>query len=43
MKEAEERRRSGSTVLLSKMMKNKKFQKDNLNAAGYTEIKEFFE
>lgn len=43
MKEAEERRRSGSTVLLSRMMKNKKFQKDNLNAAGYTEIKEFFE
>lgn len=43
MKEAAEKRQSGITVLVSKMMKNKKFQKDNLAAAGYTDIKEFFE
>ncbi|MCR4738688.1 MAG: histidine--tRNA ligase [Lachnospiraceae bacterium] len=43
MKEAADLRKNGDTVLVSKMMKNKKFQKDNLAAAGYTEIKEIFE
>ncbi len=43
MKEAAEKRKEGYTVLCAKMMKNKKFQKDNLEAAGYTEIVEFFD
>ncbi|MBQ9550048.1 MAG: histidine--tRNA ligase [Lachnospiraceae bacterium] len=43
LKEAADMRRDGRTVLVSKMMKNKKFQKDNLSAAGYTEIREVFE
>ena len=43
MKEAAELRKGGSTVLVSKMMKNKKFQKDNLSRDGYTDIREYFE
>ncbi len=43
MQEARDRRENGSTVLVTKMMKNKKFQKDSLMEAGYTEIREFFE
>ena len=42
MKEAAEKRKEGNTVLCARMMKNKKFQKDNLEAAGYTDIEEFF-
>ncbi|MCR4590789.1 MAG: histidine--tRNA ligase [Lachnospiraceae bacterium] len=43
MREAADLRKNGSTVLVSKMMKNKKFQKDNLSQCGYTDIREFFE
>lgn len=42
MKEAADKRKEGNTVLLSRMMKNKKFQKDGLAAAGFTEIREFW-
>ncbi|MBP5223395.1 MAG: hypothetical protein J6Z35_09590, partial [Lachnospiraceae bacterium] len=40
--QAEEQRRAGNTVLMVRMAKNKKFQKEQLAADGYTEIKEFF-
>ena len=40
--QAEELRRAGNTVLMVRMAKNKKFQKEQLAADGYTEIKEFF-
>ena len=40
--QAEELRRAGNTVLMVRMAKNKKFQKEQLTADGYTEIKEFF-
>lgn len=43
MKEAAEKRKDGNTVLCARMMKNKKFQKDNLENAGYTEIIEYFD
>ncbi len=42
MKEAADLRSSGKTVLVSQMMKNKKFQKDNLEKMGYSEIKDFY-
>ncbi len=42
MKEAGSLRASGKTVLTAKMMKNKRFQKDSLEAAGFTEIKDFY-
>ena len=41
-KQAEERRKDGSCVSMNMMKKNKKFQKDQLTAEGYTEIIEFF-
>ncbi len=42
MKEAASYRKEGKQVLVSRMNKNKKFQKDQLTEAGYTEFKEFF-
>ena len=42
MKEAGELRKEGKTVLVSRMNKNKKFQKEQLEQNGYTQIKEFF-
>ena len=41
-KEAEELRKEGNTVCVTMMKKNKKFQKDQMAAEGYTEFKEFF-
>jgi histidyl-tRNA synthetase len=41
-KEAEELRRAGGQVNIVMMKKNKKFQKEQLTAEGYTEFKEFF-
>ena len=40
--QAQEERRAGKQVLVARMNKNKKFQKEKLTAEGYTEIKEFF-
>ena len=42
MKDAMEARKSGKTILVAQMNKNKKFQKDQLGKEGYTEFKEFF-
>ena len=42
IQKAMEERRSGMTVNLSVMKKNKKFQKEQLEAEGYTEIEEIF-
>lgn len=42
MNEANKLREAGETVLVVKMNKNKKFQKEQLEASGYTEFKEFF-
>src|SRR5699024_5063286 len=39
---AKTERESGKQVNISVMKKNKKFQKDQLAAEGYTEIEEFF-
>ncbi|MDO5423548.1 MAG: histidine--tRNA ligase [Eubacteriales bacterium] len=41
-KEAEALRAKGCQVSMNMMKKNKKFQKDQLAAEGYTEIREFF-
>ena len=41
-KQAKEERMNGTEVLVSRMKKNKKFQKEQLAANGYEEIKEFF-
>ncbi len=41
--EAMERRQQGEIVLVSRMNKNKKFQKEQLAAEGYTEFKEFYQ
>lgn len=40
--EAQRERENGKAVAISIMKKNKKFQKDQLTAEGYTEIREFF-
>ena len=40
--EAEELRADGSIVLVAKMNKNKKFQKDQLGKEGYTDFREFY-
>ena len=40
--EAMTRRLQGETVLVSRMNKNKKFQKEQLTSEGYTEFKEFY-
>ncbi len=42
MNEAKEAREAGQTVLVVRMNKNKKFQKEQLSADGYEEFKEFF-
>lgn len=42
IKEAGEERSKGTTVLITGMNKNKKFQKENLKNEGYNEIKEFY-
>ncbi len=40
--QAQEERASGKQVLVARMNKNKKFQKEKLAAEGYAEFKEFF-
>jgi histidyl-tRNA synthetase len=40
--EAQKERAQGKAVAISIMKKNKKFQKDQLAAEGYIEIREFF-
>ncbi len=40
--QAEELRRQGECVSMNMMKKNKKFQKEQLAAQGYTQIKEYF-
>ena len=42
MKEASDMRSNGNIVLVSRMNKNKKFQKEQLEAQGYTEFKDFY-
>lgn len=42
IKKAQEERVAGKQVLVVRMNKNKKFQKEKLNAEGYTELVEFF-
>jgi histidyl-tRNA synthetase len=42
MKQASEARTNGQTVLVVRMNKNKKFQKEQLKAQGYEEFVEFF-
>lgn len=42
LKEAASLREVGNIVLVSKMNKNKKFQKEGLEKQGYTEFKEFY-
>lgn len=39
---AQEARRDGSRVLVARMNKNRKFQKDQLTAEGYEEFEEFY-
>ena len=42
LSEASKEREAGKQVLVLRMNKNKKFQKERLNADGYTNIKEFY-
>ncbi|MDD3206146.1 MAG: histidine--tRNA ligase [Lachnospiraceae bacterium] len=42
IKEAQELRKAGTKVLIARMNKNKKFQKEQLITEGYEEFKEFF-
>ncbi len=42
LKEAGEERKKGKTILVAKMNKNKKFQKEQLEKEGYTSFKEFY-
>ena len=42
LKQAEEERKSGVQVNISIMKKNKKFQKEQMTAEGYTDFVEFF-
>ena len=39
---AQEARKDGTQVLVSRMNKNKKFQKEQLTAEGYDEFREFY-
>ena len=41
-KEAASEREKGRQILVVRMNKNRKFQKEQLTAQGYTEFKEFF-
>ena len=40
--EAQEARKDGTQVLVARMNKNKKFQKEQLEKEGYTQFKEFY-
>ena len=40
--QAQEERKSGMQVLVTRMNKNKKFQKEQLQAQGYENFKEFY-
>jgi len=40
--QAQEERKDGTQVLVARMNKNKKFQKEQLSAEGYCEFKEFY-
>ena len=42
LKQAQEARKCGRQILVARMNKNKKFQKEKLTAEGYTEFLEFF-
>lgn len=42
MKQAADERKNGKKVLVTRMNKNKKFQKEQLAAQGYTEFQEFY-
>lgn len=42
IREASEERKGGKQVLFAMMNKNKKFQKEQLKASGYTQFKEFY-
>ena len=42
MKEAQEQRALGNQILVARMNKNKKFQKEQLTSQGYEEFKEFY-
>ena len=42
LKQAQEERNAGTQINISIMKKNKKFQKDQMTAEGYTEFVEFF-
>ena len=42
LKQAEEERKNGVQVNISIMKKNKKFQKEQMTAEGYTDFVEFF-
>ena len=42
LNEAKELRKAGNKVLVVRMNKNKKFQKEQLTAEGYTEIEEIY-
>lgn len=42
IKEAQDLRAQGTKVLIARMNKNKKFQKEQLTAEGYEEFKEFY-
>ncbi|MCM1145130.1 MAG: histidine--tRNA ligase [Lachnoclostridium sp.] len=42
MKKANEERQAGNQVLVARMNKNKKFQKEQLTAQGYEEFREFY-
>ena len=42
MQEAGKERAAGKQILVVKMNKNKKFQKEQLETQGYHEFKEFF-
>ena len=39
---AQEERKAGKQILVARMNKNKKFQKDQLIAQGYEDFKEFY-
>lgn len=42
MEQAQKERENGNRILVAHMNKNKKFQKEQLTAQGYTEFKEFY-
>ncbi|MCR5774170.1 MAG: histidine--tRNA ligase [Lachnospiraceae bacterium] len=42
MKEARDLRSEGKTVLVTRMAKNRKFQKENLERSGYTSFKDYY-